>query len=53
MGRVITVEEWAEIRRLYLAEGMPIKAIVKKLQLARNTVRNAVRSTQNKPSSSC
>lgn len=46
MGRVITVEDWAEIRRLYLAERMPIKAIAKKLQLARNTVRNAVRSTQ-------
>jgi transposase len=46
MGRVITVEDWAEIRRLYLAERMPIKAIAKKLHLARNTVRNAVRSTQ-------
>ncbi len=46
MGRVITVEDWAEIRRLYLAERMPIKAIAKKLGLARNTVRNAVRSVQ-------
>jgi DNA-binding CsgD family transcriptional regulator len=43
---VITVEDWAEIRRLYLAERMPIKAIAKKLHLARNTVRNAVRSVQ-------
>jgi transposase len=43
---VITVEDWAEIRRLYLAERMPIKAIAKKLGLARNTVRNAVRSVQ-------
>jgi transposase len=43
---VITVEDWAEIRRLYLAERMSIKAIAKRLQLARNTVRNAVRSTQ-------
>jgi DNA-binding transcriptional regulator LsrR (DeoR family) len=43
MGRVITVEDWAEIRRLYLAERMPIKAIAKKLGLARNTVRHAVR----------
>jgi transposase len=43
---VITVEDWAEIRRLYLAERMPIKAIAKKLHLARNTVRNAVRSAQ-------
>jgi transposase len=46
MGRVITVEDWAEIRRLYLAERMPIKAIAKKLGLARNTVRSAVRSVQ-------
>jgi transposase len=45
-GEVITVEDWAEIRRLYLAERMPIKAIAKKLCLARNTVRNAVRSVQ-------
>jgi transposase len=43
---VITVEDWAEIRRLYLAERMSIKAIAKRLRLARNTVRNAVRSTQ-------
>jgi transposase len=46
MGKVITVEDWAEIRRLYLAERMPIKAIAKRLCLARNTVRNAVRSVQ-------
>src|SRR4051795_10847608 len=46
MGWVITVEDWAEIRRLYLAERMPIKAIAKKLGLARNTVRSAVRSVQ-------
>jgi transposase len=46
MGRVITVEDWAEIRRLYLAERLPIKAIAKKLHLSRNTVRNAVRSAQ-------
>jgi len=43
---VISVEEWAEIRRLYLAERMSIKAIAKKLHLARNTVRSAVRSAQ-------
>jgi transposase len=43
---VITVEDWAEIRRLYLSERMPIKAIAKRLHLARNTVRKAVRSVQ-------
>src|SRR5262249_24947753 len=44
--RVITVEDWAEIRRLYLAEQMPIKAVARRLGLSRNTVRNAVRSVQ-------
>ena len=33
------MEEWAEIRRLYRAERMSIKAIARKLHLARNTVR--------------
>jgi transposase len=44
--RVINVEDWAEIRQLYLAEGMPIKAIARRLGLSRNTVRGAVRSVQ-------
>jgi len=41
---VIDVEEWAEIRRLHRAEGMGVKAIVRKLGVARNTVRAALRS---------
>jgi len=36
------VEDWAEIRRLHRAEGMPIKAIVRKLGISRNTVRRAL-----------
>lgn len=40
------MEDWAEIRRLYVAEQMPIKAIARKLGLSRNTVRSAVRSVQ-------
>ncbi len=40
------MEDWAEIRHLYLAEEMPIKAIARRLGLSRNTVRNAVRSVQ-------
>jgi transposase len=40
------VEEWAEIRRLYLAENVPIKEIARRLGLARNTVREAVRSCE-------
>jgi transposase len=43
---VIGVEQWAEIRRLHLAEGMGIKAIARRLELARNTVREAVRSSE-------
>jgi len=41
---VITVEDWAEIRRLHRAEMMPIKAIVRHLGVSRNTVRGALRS---------
>jgi transposase len=40
---VISVEDWAEIRRLHRAEQMPIKAIVRHLGVARNTVRDALR----------
>jgi transposase len=39
---VLNVEDWAEIRRLHRAEGMPIKAIVRKLGVSRNTVRRAL-----------
>jgi hypothetical protein len=46
LGRkwVLTVEDWAEIRRLHRAEGMPIKAIVRTLGISRNTVRAALAS---------
>jgi transposase len=40
---VIDVEDWAEIRRLHRAEKMGIKAIARRLGLARNTVRDALR----------
>jgi len=43
---VISVEDWAEIRRLHKAEGMPIKAIVRRLGVARNTVRAALASDE-------
>lgn len=42
---MLTVEQWAEIRRLHVGEGMGIKAIVRELGVSRNTVRAAIRST--------
>ena len=42
LWRVISVEDWAEIRRLHRAEGMPIKAIARRLGVSRNTVRRAL-----------
>jgi hypothetical protein len=41
---VIGVEDWAEIRRLHRAEGVSIKAIARRLGVARNTVRSALRA---------
>lgn len=38
------MEDWAEIRRLYSAEKLPIKEIVRRLGISRNTVRAALRS---------
>ena len=38
------MEDWAEIRRLYRAEGMPIKVIARVLGVSRNTVRTAIAS---------
>jgi hypothetical protein len=43
---VIEVEDWAEICRLHRAEGLSIKAIGRRLKLARNTVRDALRSDE-------
>ncbi|MGH7698167.1 MAG: IS21 family transposase [Candidatus Dormibacteria bacterium] len=40
---MLGVEEWAEIRRLHFGEKLKIKAIARRLGLARNTVRTAVR----------
>ncbi len=39
------MEHWAEIRRLHLSEKLPIKEIVRTTGFARNTVRDAIRST--------
>ena len=42
---MLSVEDWAEIRRLHRAEGMPIKVIARVLGVSRNTVRAAIAST--------
>jgi transposase len=39
---VLSVEDWAEIRRLHRAEGMAIKTIARVLGVSRNTVRAAL-----------
>ncbi|MFF3062827.1 sigma factor-like helix-turn-helix DNA-binding protein, partial [Streptomyces sp. NPDC057909] len=41
---MLKVEDWAEIRRLRRAEGVPIKEIAQRLGVARNTVRAALSS---------
>ncbi|WP_116051744.1 IS21 family transposase [Amycolatopsis palatopharyngis] len=41
---MLNVEDWAEIRRLHRAEGVPIKEIARRLGVARNTVRAALSS---------
>ena len=41
---MISVEDWAEIRRLHRAEGLPIRQIVRIMDVSRNTVRAALRS---------
>jgi transposase len=41
---VLSVEDWAEIRRLHRAEGMPIKVIARVLGVSRNTVRSTIGS---------
>jgi transposase len=42
LGRVMSVEDWAEIRRLHRVEGMAIKAIARRLGVSRNAVRRAL-----------
>jgi transposase len=39
---VLSVEDWAEIRRLHRAERMPIKVIARVVGCSKNTVRNAL-----------
>jgi transposase len=39
---VLSVEDWAEIRRLYRSEQMPIKAVARVLGCSKNTVKRAL-----------
>ena len=41
---MLSVEDWAEIRRLRRAEGLPVKVIARTLGVSRNTVRSALAS---------
>ena len=41
---MIKVEDWAEIRRLHRAEGLPIRQVARIMRVSRNTVRAALRS---------
>ena len=43
---MINLEDWAEIRRLHRAEGLPIKELARRFGVSRNTVRSVVRATQ-------
>jgi Mu transposase-like protein len=42
---VLDVERWAELRREHFVRGVPIKELVRRTGLSRNTVRAALRST--------
>jgi transposase len=43
---LLAVEDWAEIRRLHRAEGLPIRLIARTLKVSRNTVRSALASDE-------
>ena len=43
---MLSVEDWAEIRRLHRAEGLPIKAVARVLGISKNTVKAALDSDQ-------
>jgi len=41
---MITLDEWAEIRRLHRSQGLGIKAVARKLGISKNTVRRVLRA---------
>ncbi len=45
-GRLLDVERWAELRREHFVRGVPIKELMRRPGLARNTIRAALRSEE-------
>ena len=43
---MLDVERWAELRREHFVRGVPIKELVRRTGLSRNTVRVALRSAE-------
>ena len=43
---MLDVERWAELRREHFVRGVPIKELVRRTGLSRNTVRAALRSDE-------
>ena len=43
---MLSVEDWAEIRRLHRAEGLPIKAVARVLGISKNTFKAALASDE-------
>ena len=43
---MLDVERWAELRREHFVRGVPIKELVRRTGLSRNTIRAALRSTE-------
>jgi hypothetical protein len=43
---VLGVERWAQLRREHFVRGVPIKELVRRTGLARNTIRVALRSSE-------
>lgn len=43
---MVSVEQWAEIRRRHLVDGVSIKRLVRETGLSKNTIRKAIRSAE-------
>lgn len=43
---MLSVEDWAEIRRLHRSEGIPIRVIARAVRCSKNTVKHALASAE-------